>query len=81
MTMTPQTEAVDLVSIAVAIGRLETKVDRLHAFEARLRTVEDDVTAIKASNKPRAPWYVIASGFAGVAAFLAFALDALGKLL
>lgn len=77
----PQTDTVDLVSIAVAIGRLETKVDRLHAFEARLRTVEDDVTAIKAASKPGAPWYAVAGGLAGLAAALAFGIDALGQLL
>lgn len=81
--MNPTTDSgnVDLVSIAVAIGRLETKVDRLHAFEDRLRDVEDDVTAIKAANKPKAPWYVVAGGFAGVAAFAAFGLETLGRLL
>lgn len=79
--MTPQTEAVDLVSIAVAIGRLETKVDRLHAFEARLRAVEEDVVGIKAATRPKTAWYVVAGGLAGVAAFLAFGIDALGQLL
>lgn len=77
----PQTESVDLTTLAISLGRVETKIDHLSGLEARLRGVEESVTRIEASNKPRAPWYVIASGFAGVAAFVAFALDALGRLL
>lgn len=77
----PPTDAVDLTQIAVAIGRLEVKVDRLHVFEDRLRAVEEDVVGIKAATRPKTAWYVYASGLAGLAAFLAFGIDALGKLL
>ncbi|MGO1317452.1 MAG: hypothetical protein ACTMIR_10515 [Cellulomonadaceae bacterium] len=53
----------------------------MHVFEDRLRAVEEDVVGIKAATRPKTAWYVYASGLAGLAAFLAFGIDALGKLL
>lgn len=77
----PHSETVDLTTIAISLGRLETKIDHLQGLESRLRNVEEAVTRIDAGAKPRTPWYSVAGGISGILAGLAVALSFLTKLL
>lgn len=79
--MNPTTDTVDLTTIAISLGRVETKIDHLSGLEERLRVVEEAVTRIEAKDRPRVPWYLVAGGLAGAASAIAFALDFLGRVL
>lgn len=69
--MNPETQNIDLTSIAVALGRIEEKVSHLTGLEDRLRNVETAITELKAQQKPRAPWWVIMGGIAATGTSLA----------
>ena len=64
--MNPETQGVDLTGLSVAVGRIEEKLSHLAGMEDRLRTVETKLTEMQAQQKPKAPWWVIVGGIAGV---------------
>ncbi|WP_157480199.1 hypothetical protein [Leifsonia sp. Root227] len=55
-------------ALAVAIGRIEEKVNSMTGMDDRLREVEKSVERIEAREVPRAPWYAVVGGIAGVVA-------------
>lgn len=72
--MNEQTGTVDLMSLAVAMGRVEEKLtamserenkngDRLDRVETRLTNIELNLAA---NVKPRTPWYVWVAGIGAV---------------
>ena len=74
-------ESTDLTAIAVALGRIEEKVNHLAGVEERLRNVETAITQMEAKERPKPPWWSIAGGLAGIGAFVVLGLDMLGRLL
>lgn len=72
--MNPETAAVDITGIAVALGRIEEKVSHLTAMDERLRKVENDLTELKARQVPKAPWYVVVGGIAGIGSIILAAI-------
>jgi hypothetical protein len=71
------TGAMDLTGLFVAVGRIEQKLTdmanreeknegRLERVETGLNEVRNTVAIIQSAQKPRAPWYVIAGGMAGI---------------
>ncbi len=82
--MNPDTTGVDLMGLAVAVGRIEEKLtgmssnetrtgERLDRLEARTSAVESLLVEMKAQQRPKAPWWVVVGGVAGtVTAILGF---------
>lgn len=64
--MNPETSQMDMTGLSVAVGRIEEKLSHLSGMEDRLRNVENQLTEMKAQQKPKAPWWVIVGGLAGV---------------
>ncbi|MGN7976535.1 hypothetical protein ACTJJ4_03095 [Microbacterium sp. 22195] len=64
--MNPESQSIDLTSIAVALGRIEVEVKSIRSMDERLRKVETDITELKAQQRPRAPWYTIVAGIGGI---------------
>jgi len=65
------------VSVAVAIGRIEEKLssmgeregrndERLTRVEGSLAALNNTVTEMRAQQRPKAPWYVVVGGIAGI---------------
>lgn len=50
----------------VTLGRIEEKVSHLAMMDERLRKVETDLTELKARQTPKAPWWAVAGGLAGI---------------
>lgn len=59
----PETQTIDVVGLAVALGRVETKVDALTSTETRvsdrLTALEIAVGKLQTSQRPRTPWYSV----------------------
>lgn len=64
--MNDNTSSTDITGIAVTLGRLEEKVSHLQGMDDRLRTVEADVTKMKAQQKPKAPWWAVVGAVVGL---------------
>jgi len=56
----------NFTELAVAVGRIEEKVGRVSGIEDRLREVEKSVERIEVGQKPKAPWYLVVGGVAGI---------------
>ena len=71
----------DLVSFAVALGRVEEKLnalgqnesrrdDRMERLESGLLEVKTEITTMKAQQKPRTPWWAVWGGIAALTSVL-----------
>jgi hypothetical protein len=83
--MTPVThitpESADLVSIAVALGRIESEVKRISGLDDRVRKLEQTVERIEAKQTPKTPWYAMVGGFSGIAALIVSSIFILNSVL
>lgn len=75
------TGTTDLTGLFVAVGRIEEKLTqmanreeknegRLERVETGLNEVKNTVAIIQSAQKPKAPWYVIVGGLAGIGSLL-----------
>lgn len=53
-------------TLAVAIGRIEEKVNAMTGIDDRLREVEKSVERIEARETPKTPWHAIVGGIAAI---------------
>jgi uncharacterized protein HemX len=72
--MSPETQSIDITGIAVALGRIEEKVSHLMPMDERLRKVETDVAEMKAKDAPKAPWWAVVGGIAGIGSIVLTAI-------
>lgn len=68
----------DSPEVLVMLGRIDEKVSHLTAMDERLRKVETDLTELKARQAPKAPWWAVVGGIAGIGSIVLTAVAILG---